>query len=242
MEVEQSLWHFFADAGPVVKAVMILLLMASVMSWTLIIQRAFIFRHAKRALIVFEEQFWSINDINRYYQHITKKRKNILEGLDVIFYVGFREFAKLREKSLSTNQLVESVQRVMQVAAARELVKFESNLGVLATIGSTSPYVGLFGTVWGIMTSFRALGSVQQATIAMVAPGISEALIATAVGLFAAIPAVIAYNRYAIAAQQLADEYQIFQDEFISIIVRQFCGRSEVSAEELDGMYASTAA
>lgn len=175
---------------------------------------------ARVSLAEFESQFWSGADLNQLYNNLDR-RKQSLNGLETIFYSGFNEFLRLRQRGLHFDALMDGVQRSMRVAHARESDKLENQLSFLATVGSTSPYVGLFGTVWGIMTSFQALGHASQATISMVAPGISEALIATAMGLFAAIPAVIAYNRYATMVDRLSNHYHTFLEEFTSILHRQ---------------------
>lgn len=210
---------YFSDAGPVVKVVMLLLLLVSVMSWAIIIERGLLLRRLKRALREFDDKFWSGSDITRLY---TELREHPIEGLGAVFANGFKEFVRLcKQPQIATSAVLDGVQRAMRVTTSREVDKLERHLGFLATVGSISPYVGLFGTVWGIMTSFHALGNVQQATIAMVAPGISEALIATAMGLFAAIPAVVAYNRYNVSMGRLATQYDNFQEEFTNILARQ---------------------
>lgn len=221
MVVDQSLWMYFTDAGAVVKAVMLILLAASIISWTFILQRFSYFKRSTRAIKQFEDQFWSGADLNKLYSEIDKKNEEHL-GLSHIFHAGFKEFLRLRQQAgISRDAIIEGVQRAMRIASARENEKLELHLPFLASVGSVSPYIGLFGTVWGIMTSFHALGSVQQATIAMVAPGISEALIATAMGLFAAIPAVLAYNRYSSQVERLQNNFETFQDEFSNILQRQ---------------------
>lgn len=221
MTSDASVWSFIANAGPVVKAVMLLLMSASIVSWGIIFQRAMLLKKAKHSFVEFENQFWSGADIAQLYNGL-ERRKQELTGLECIFYAGFQEFLRLRQRNgLHFDTIIEGVQRSMRVAHARESEKLENQLSFLATVGSTSPYIGLFGTVWGIMTSFQALGHVSQATIAMVAPGISEALIATAMGLFAAIPAVIAYNRYATTVDRLTSQYHTFLEEFTSILHRQ---------------------
>ena len=221
MASEPSLWSFIANAGPVVKMVMLLLFAASVWSWTIILQRWFFLKDANLAVKKFEEQFWSGNELNNFYQELNS-RQDDLHGLELIFHAGFSEYTRLsKQPSANSDTIIEGTQRTMRVVLAREVARLEQHLSFLATVGSTSPYVGLFGTVWGIMTSFRALGSVQQATMAMVAPGISEALIATAMGLFAAIPAVIAYNRYASEVERLVNLYDTFKEEFSNILHRQ---------------------
>jgi biopolymer transport protein TolQ len=220
MTSDTSIWSFIVNAGPVVKAVMLLLFSASVVSWGIIFQRSMLLKKARVSLNEFENQFWSGADLYQLY-HGLENKKQELSGLESIFYSGFNEFLRLRQRNLHFETIMEGVQRAMRVAHARERDKLENQLAFLATVGSTSPYLGLFGTVWGIMTSFQALGHVSQATISMVAPGISEALIATAMGLFAAIPAVIAYNRYANLVDRLSNHYHTFLEEFLNILNRQ---------------------
>ncbi len=228
MATDQSLWIYFADASLVVKAVMLLLLAASIASWTLIIQRGLYLKRARQIAAEFEDAFWSGTHLTKLYAELCASDYQ-REGLECIFEAGFKEFTRLSQQvNVSPTAIMEGVQRAMRIAAAKEGDKLEFHLPFLATVGSTSPYIGLFGTVWGIMTSFHALGNATQATIAMVAPGISEALVATAMGLFAAIPAVIAYNRYANEVERLANHYATFQDELTSILHRQAHG--EISA------------
>ncbi len=217
----QSLFGYFLDAGPVVKAVMFLLLIASVASWTFIFQRHSFLKKARQIALKFEDKFWSGTDLTKLYTHVDERAEE-QQGLASIFHAGFREFMRLRKQSdVQHTIMMESVQRSMRIANAKEMEKLEKHLPFLASVGSTSPYVGLFGTVWGIMTSFQALGAVQQASVSMVAPGISEALIATAMGLFAAIPAVLAYNRYSSKVEILLNQYDTFQEELYSILQRQ---------------------
>lgn len=224
MSADQSLLVYFINAGTVVKCVMFLLLAASLLSWTLIFQRGLMLKRARRDVLQFEDEFWSGTELSQLYSELTPYQ-NDAEGLESLFIAGFKEFARLRKQAnIQIAAVMEGVQRAMRIVSSRETDKLERHLALLATIGSTSPYVGLFGTVWGIMTSFHALGTVQQATISMVAPGISEALVATAMGLFAAIPAVIAYNRYANEVERLINHYEIFQEEFSSILHRQIHG------------------
>lgn len=217
---EPSLWSFIANASLLVKLVMLLLFSASLVSWTMIFQRGIFLNAARSAIEKFEQRFWSGGNLGKFYQEL-QARHDDLHGLEYIFHSGFDEFNKLHKQGAKPDAILKGAQRVMRVALAKEMDLLERHLPFLATVGSTSPYIGLFGTVWGIMTSFRALGSVQEATIAMVAPGISEALIATAMGLFAAIPAVIAYNRYASDIERISNHYATFQDEFASILHRQ---------------------
>lgn len=213
-----SVLGYFLQAGFVVKFVMMLLLIASVASWTLIIQRAWYFKQKKAHYETFRKRFWGSSDLSKLYTDIDN---NVGErhGLAGIFYAGFKEFLRMSEHGSSV--FLEPIQRVMQISHFKEAEQLEEHLPLFASIGSLAPYVGLFGTVWGIMTSFQALGQAQQATIAMVAPGISEALVATALGLFTAIPAVIAYNRYTTHANGLLNRSDLFQEELIALISEQ---------------------
>ncbi len=218
--LNHSLLQFFTDASPVVKFVMGLLLFASIISWTLIIHRSAILRRVSKGSKQFIERFRAGESLDSLYQN-SHHARNELTGIQTLFSMGFAEFLRLKQRQVDNNILMEGVVRAMNIAEGKQLAIMEGNLSFLATIGSISPYVGLFGTVWGIMTSFQALGAVQQATIAMVAPGISEALIATAMGLFAAIPAVIAYNRFVHRIDVLANEFDVFKNEYLNILTRQ---------------------
>ncbi|MDF3054161.1 MAG: tolQ [Gammaproteobacteria bacterium] len=230
MVSDASLWSFVADAGLVVKVVMLMLLAASLLSWTFIFQHGAFLKRAKSNMISFEDRFWSGRDLSKLYEGLSKKGGDV-QGLESIFHAGFHEYTRMNQSpGMAADALMASVERAMRVAQAREMDKLEQHLSFLATVGSTSPYVGLFGTVWGIMTSFQALSTLQQATIAMVAPGISEALIATAMGLFAAIPAVIAYNRFNSDVERLANAYDTFQEEFSGILYRQAHLQAQESA------------
>jgi biopolymer transport protein TolQ len=220
MTTDLSFIELILNASVIVKLVMLTLLMASLTSWMMIFKKRAILNKARRDANQFEESFWAAEDLTPLYNKITNKR-NSSNGMEIIFEAGFREFARLRkQKNIDADAILEGSQRAMRVAMNKEIEDLETNLPFLATVGSTSPYIGLFGTVWGIMNSFRSLGEVQQATISMVAPGISEALIATAMGLFAAIPAVIAYNRYSNDVERLINRYDIFTEEFASILHR----------------------
>lgn len=199
---------------------MLLLLVASIISWTIILQKGFFLKSMRIAIKKFEERFWTGADLTALYTHLSDKAKQTL-GLENIFRSGFKEYARLKQQGIVAEVVITSAERAMRVAQNKEIDKLEEHLPFLATIGSISPYIGLFGTVWGIMTSFQALGAVQQASIAMVAPGISEALIATAMGLFAAIPAVIAYNRYTNSVNRIVSNFDVFQDELTNILSRQ---------------------
>jgi biopolymer transport protein TolQ len=219
VNIDSSFLTYFMNAGLVVKLVLLLLLCASLASWTFIIQRAFYIKDARDASTRFENAFWSGGDLSKLYADSKLKTES---GLVALFQAGFKEFLRLHHQpGMTAENIMESAKRAMRVAEMREQDKLELHLPALATVGSTSPYVGLFGTVWGIMLSFRALANVQQATISMVAPGIAEALIATAMGLFAAIPAVIAYNRYSNETNRLMNRFEAFQDEFSNILFRQ---------------------
>lgn len=211
---------YFMQAGLVVKSVMLLLLAASIVSWTLIFQRAWFFNRKKQLMNSFTHRFWDSSDLSKLYADVESNNQE-KQGMAAIFHAGFKEFVRARKQG---NVAIEPIQRVMQISHAKEAEQLEQHLPFFASVGSIAPYVGLFGTVWGIMTSFQALGHAQQATIAMVAPGISEALVATALGLFTAIPAVIAYNRYSTRANDLLNKYDVFQDELISLIEQQTSG------------------
>ena len=212
-----SVLGYFMQAGFVVKSVMLILLIASVISWTLILQRAWYFKQKKEQYDIFTHRFWGSSELSTLYADIDNNIED-RHGLASIFHAGFKEFIRIRNQA---EIALEPIQRVMQINHLKEAEAMEEHLSLFASIGSIAPYVGLFGTVWGIMTSFQALGQAQQATIAMVAPGISEALVATALGLFTAIPAVIAYNRYTTRANGLLNRYDLFQDEFVALITQQ---------------------
>jgi biopolymer transport protein TolQ len=224
MSTDMSILHLITGASPVVQLVMLLLVIISVVSWTMIFHKWKALGQAREDADSFEKRFWSGGDLGVLYKEVSEAPGEAA-GMADIFEAGFKEFARLRKQSGNDAQaLIEGVQRSMRVALSRETDRLEQNLSFLATVGSTSPYVGLFGTVWGIMNSFRALGNVQQATLAMVAPGIAEALVATAMGLFAAIPAVVAYNRYSNDVERLINRYDNFLEEFSSILMRQVHG------------------
>ena len=232
MNADMSLVALFANASLVVKLVMLLLLIASVYAWTVILYKWRVLRRAKDEADAFEHRFWSGIDLVELYRQVSK-RSDQSSGMERLFEAGFREFARIRRQGVAEAQaMVDSAHRGMRVSLSREVDRLESSLSYLATVGSTSPYVGLFGTVWGIMNSFRALGGVQHATLQHVAPGIAEALIATAMGLFAAIPAVIAYNRYANDVERLEGRYDNFMEEFIAVLQRQAHGEPRTQEVE----------
>ncbi|MFO7594472.1 MAG: protein TolQ [Pseudomonadota bacterium] len=224
MTTDMSIWSLFANASLLVQLVMLLLLAASVYSWTLIIQKYRLLKTAQSDAITFENRFWSGIDLVELYKQVSKHRDS-LDGMAGLFEAGFGEYARLRKQNgMNSMNLVEGARRAMRVSLSREIDRLEASLPFLATVGSTSPYIGLFGTVWGIMNSFRALGGAEHATLSMVAPGIAEALIATAMGLFAAIPAVIAYNRFSNELERLENRYETFKDEFSTLLQRQAGG------------------
>jgi biopolymer transport protein TolQ len=218
---DASLLSYFIHAGIVVKCVMLILIAASIFSWAYILQRSFYLKDLNKSAGKFEQAFWSGEDLAKLYAE-SSRQKDALDGLEAIFHAGFKEFVRFRKQpGANMEDVMANTKRAMTVAQMREQDKLELRLPFLAIVGSTSPYVGLFGTVWGIMQAFRALANVQQATISMVAPGIAEALIATALGLFAAIPAVIAYNRFITYIGQLMNRYNAFEKEFTNILIRQ---------------------
>jgi len=220
MNNDLSIWKLILEASFVVQLVMLLLLAASVASWAMIISKRRTLRAARADADRFESAFWSGGDLGALYRSL-EGRAGGSSGMENIFEFGFREFSRLRQQpGIDSSQLLEGSRRAMKVAQLREIDRLEGNLEMLATIGSTSPYVGLFGTVWGIMHAFTGLGNVQQATLQMVAPGIAEALVATAIGLFAAIPAVVAYNRYSHQVDRLELRYDTFMEEFSTILQR----------------------
>jgi biopolymer transport protein TolQ len=226
MPNDLSVWTLVLDASPIVQAVVALLLAASVASWAVIFRKSQVIGRSRRQADKFESEFWSGGDLATLYRNIeTKGRAGT--GLQSIFESGFGEFSRLRTLGTPIEQLLSGARRAMRVAHLRELDRLEQNLAFLATVGSTSPYVGLFGTVWGIMTAFHNLGNVQQATLAAVAPGIAEALITTAVGLFAAIPAVVAYNRLAEQVSRLELRFDTFVEEFSTILQRHGPSRAQ---------------
>lgn len=220
-----SIWGLIANASIVVQLVMLLLVSASIFSWVVIFQRMRVLNNAKNIRLEFEDNFWSGMDLSQLYRKITVEQESV-EGIENIFTAGIKEFTRLRQNAnMDPDAIMEGVQRSMRVALTREEEKLDQHLPFLASVGSTSPYIGLFGTVWGIMHSFIGLAEVQQATLATVAPGIAEALIATAIGLFAAIPAVISYNRFSATSDALVISYETFADEFSSILHRKVHGR-----------------
>ena len=224
MSTDLSFVELILEASLVVQLVMLSLLIASIASWAIIFQKRRVLRIARAASDKFESQFWSGGDLAAMYRRIAT-RDGGAQAMESIFEAGFREFQKLREQaSVSGEQLLEGARRAMRVSQMKQIDRLEQSLATLATVGSTSPYVGLFGTVWGIMNAFRSLGNVQHATLAMVAPGIAEALVATAMGLFAAIPAVIFYNRYADQVDRLESRFDTFTEEFSAILSRHARG------------------
>jgi biopolymer transport protein TolQ len=215
-----SILELVLNASVLVQIVMGILALASFASWVMIFQRGFSLASIKRDSAVFEDDFWSGKDLRLIYQDIEAREEEPV-GMEHIFSAGFKEFSRLRKQEGSDpDRIMQNVQRAMRVSLSKEEERLETHLAFLATVGSTSPYIGLFGTVWGIMNSFRGLATVQQASLSVVAPGISEALIATAMGLFAAIPAVIAYNRFSAQVEVTVNRFEAFTDEFTGILYR----------------------
>jgi biopolymer transport protein TolQ len=225
MNTDLSVLQLILDASPVVQAVLLLLLIASIVSWAVIIDKRRLLKQAVKAAGEFEASFWSGGDLTTLYRDIARAESTPL-GMAGIFEAGFREFGRLKQEAgLGSEQLIEGARRAMRVSQLREVDRLENNLALLATVSNTSPYIGLFGTVWGIMSAFYGLGTVQSATIAIVAQPISEALIATAMGLFAAIPAGIAFNRYADQVTRLEVRYDTFMEELSAIFQRSAARR-----------------
>jgi biopolymer transport protein TolQ len=219
MQKELSILSLVTNASIPVQLIMLLLIVVSIISWATIFRKGRQIAAARKATQMFEAEFWKDRDLGQLYQAL--KGKDI-PGLGRIFVAGMGEYLKVRQqKTGDTQAMLDGSQRAMRAASQREMDSLESSLAFLASAGSVSPYIGLFGTVWGIMNSFRGLANVQQATLAAVAPGIAEALIATAIGLFAAIPAVVAYNRFNYELDRLATRFDSFGEDFSNILQRQ---------------------
>jgi biopolymer transport protein TolQ len=217
-----SFVHLIQNASVLVQLVMGVLLLISLMSWWYIFLKMFAVRLAVTQSREFEENFWGQTDLNNLYKSTTIAGGDDTGSMGRIFAAGFAEFIKLKRKQgMDNTAVMESVRRAMRATYQREMDNLEAHLSFLATVGSVSPYIGLLGTVWGIMNAFRGLSNVGQATLAHVAPGIAEALVATAMGLFAAIPAVVAYNRYAHDVTRLASRFESFMEEFSNVLQRQ---------------------
>jgi len=224
MEVTQdySIISLISNASLLVQLVMGLLLVVSLMSWWYIFLKLFAIRNETRLTDEFEEEFWSNRNLNDLYAQTSGNSLHNQGALEHIFSAGFAEFVKLKKQhGVDARAVMDGTRRAMRATYQREMDRLESNLAFLASVGSVSPYVGLFGTVWGIMNAFRGLANVGQATLAHVAPGIAEALVATAMGLFAAIPAVVAYNRYAHDINRLSSRFDSFTEEFSNVLQRQ---------------------
>lgn len=219
MQTDMSILHLLSNASVLVQLVMLLLLVMSIVSWTMIFKKRGDLRAAVKQADVFEKQFWENDDLAQLYEKIHQRRYKAT-GLAGIFEAGFGEFVRLKERGHHPEMIMAGTERAMRVAVSREIDVLETHLSFLATVGSTSPYIGLFGTVWGIMNSFRSLAGMHTATLANVAPGIAEALIATAMGLFAAIPAVVAYNRFSNDVERLTNRYHTFMEELSTLLQR----------------------
>lgn len=221
MTADLSILTLITEASIVVQVVMAILVLASIISWSFIFSKYWELKRTRKESETFEQRFWSGIDLADLYQNLSSSRRQNV-GLENIFVAGYAEFGRMHNQpEIPPVSVISGTERAMRVAYTREMDKLDDRLPFLATVGSTSPYVGLFGTVWGIMNSFRSLGNVQQATLSLVAPGISEALVATAIGLFAAIPAVIAYNSFATRIDRLSNQYDAFSEEFITLLQRQ---------------------
>ena len=220
MSIDNTILKLITEASLVVQIVMAILVLASLLSWTLMFVKSSQLRAASKQLEQFEDRFWSGISLKKLYDDLAHKSKR--RGMEKIFFSGYHEYLRLYQNENITHlPIVATAQRAMRVAESRELDRLEQNLSFLATVGSISTYIGLFGTVWGIMNSFISLGQMQQATLAVVAPGIAEALIATAIGLLAAIPAIIAYNRFSDKTDRIAVRYENFREEFTTLLERQ---------------------
>lgn len=231
MNADMSILGLFLNASLVVQGIMVLLVAISVISWTIIFQRAKLLKAARINMLSFEERFWSGVDLSKLFTELNMRR-NGGAGLELVFQAGYKEFARLRQQpATSPEAVMDGAHRSMRVAQSREIEDLETHLSFLATVGSTSVYIGLFGTVWGIMNSFIALGSVKQATLAMVAPGIAEALIATAMGLVAAIPSVVAYNKFSNNLERIENQFENFVEEFAGILHRKAHSSKAVANE-----------
>lgn len=219
MQADLSIIYLLSNASLLVQLVMLLLLFLSLFSWTVIFKKRGELKFAAAQADIFERRFWEDNDLSQLYQKICQQRFKAA-GLSGIFAAGFGEFTRLKKDGHEPEMIMLGTERAMRIAVSKEIGTLETNLSFLATVGSTSPYIGLFGTVWGIMNSFRSLAGLQTATLASVAPGIAEALIATAMGLFAAIPAVIAYNRFSNDVERLVNRYDTFTEELSTVLQR----------------------
>lgn len=224
MKTDLSLIHLVAEASIVVQLVMVILLLASVFSWALIYAKWRQLRAVQHRSVAFEERFWSGGSVAELYREV-HGRAQTPDGSERLFAAGFGEYARLHKQGHAPQQVLDGATRSMRIASSRESDRLDGNLSFLATVGSTSPYIGLFGTVWGIMNAFQSLSNVSQATLALVAPGIAEALIATAMGLFAAIPAVIAYNRFSHQLGRIENRFENFIEEFSGLLYRQVHAR-----------------
>ncbi|MFC0309239.1 protein TolQ [Gallibacterium trehalosifermentans] len=225
---ELNFFDLFIKASIVVQIVISILILFSIISWAIILQRSKILSHALKQSVKFEERFWSGEDLTKIYEGLSNRRDG-LSGSEQIFFVGYKEFSRLKQANPNASEsILQGSSRAMHLAMNREIEDVENTVPFLATVASVSPYIGLFGTVWGIMHAFMALSSVKQATLQMVAPGIAEALIATAIGLFAAIPAVMAYNRLSLRVNKLEQNYANFIDEFTTILHRKVFGQNNL--------------
>ncbi|MFK7161446.1 protein TolQ [Marinospirillum sp. MEB164] len=219
---ELTFWNMVFGASFFIQFLMLVLLAASILSWVAIFQRWQVFRLARQEHETFKERFWSGIELSELFRDTDPYE---VQGAERVVYSGFKTFNRIRQKTAEPEPILEGVERSMRIALAEEQDRLHSGLSLLATIGSVSPHIGLFGTVWGIMEAFKSLAGVQQATFAVVAPGMAEALMTTALGLFVAIPSVIAYNRYVASSESLLNHYENFADEFSGILHRSLIVR-----------------
>lgn len=218
---DMSFFTLIAGASLPVQLVMLILVITSLFSWWYIFIKVATIKRAEKDAEQFEETFWTGGDLNKLYDSVTAGRRKP-QGMASIFEAGFKEYIKHKQQArMGVSDVMEGARRAMRAAYNREMDDMDAHLPFLASVGSVSPYIGLFGTVWGIMNAFRGLSNVAQATLTQVAPGIAEALVATAIGLFAAIPAVIAYNRFASSVDRLSVRYESFMEEFTNILQRK---------------------
>ncbi len=229
MNTDLSFINLISHASLLVQLVMLLLLVLSILSWAIVIQKYQLLKNVGQKIKAFEKQFWSGGDISGIYKKLIQSEKKLI-GIEAVFAAGFAEFARLKRQGIESGLLVSGTERAIHVALSREQDRLDEHNDFLATVGSVSPYIGLFGTVWGIMNAFIGLGNAHNATLAMVAPGIAEALIATAMGLFAAIPSVVAYNRFSNDVDKAIIRMENFSDEFINILQRQIKTSKEETA------------
>lgn len=226
---EFTLWDMLIGSSIFIQFLMLALLVASIISWVVIVQRWLLFRQTRTSYAQFKEKFWSGIDLHQLFQETDP---HYCEGAEKVVYQGYQAFNRIRQRTDKTSNILDAVERAMRISLAEEEDRLQAGLPLIATIGSVSPHVGLFGTVWGIISAFSSLATTNQATFALVAPGMAEALTTTAMGLFVAIPAVIAYNRYLTSSELLLNNYENFADEFVGLLHRNLVGRKAAAKQE----------